>query len=167
MQICAGLLLVFLFAVPPQKHAPSSRGLAFSAEDDHVSAPAALPPPVFDLLVQVESRHWNGDTIRPEWFSAEKVSVSGRSAELLLVQAEGPLRGANVSEFWLVQQDTQHHTASLLWTSPEHDVTLKLTPASPYPSIQTERLSAGRLWTARYAYEHGTYVLVRKSVKKR
>lgn len=82
--------------------------LQFSAEDERVKKPVDIPEDVLAILSKDElvSRVLGyaklpASKLPQDWFSASAIHLSSQDKVDLVVVAEGPLRGANVTTFWL------------------------------------------------------------------
>jgi hypothetical protein len=137
----------------------AGRKYAFSAEDDQVPHPAKLPYGVFTILKSDASSVQDEDMPQKEMFSAEKLQSRSARADLYIVMAAGSLRGANVSEFWLVRYNLQTKQAVILWKGAEHDLRLRFRPGHLYPDIHTAKMSAVHLWESDFTFRDGKYVL--------
>lgn len=78
----------------------------FSAEDETVNHPVAIPAGVLAILARDELVHAAlGDQkispadIPPSWFSAAEIQLGNKDERDLIVAAEGPLVGGNISAF--------------------------------------------------------------------
>jgi hypothetical protein len=136
----------------------------FSAEDDQVPHPARIPDAVFTALKQSGLKAWSADDggmPEREWFSAEMLQAPSAHVDLYMVMAAGPLRGANVNEFWLVRYDNASRKAAILWDAAQHDVWLRYRPGTRYPDIHAAKMSAVRIWQADFRMSGDHYILVK------
>src|SRR3954454_9070809 len=80
----------------------------FSAEDEGVKSPVTIPPEVMVILgedemvkMQMENGEPRPAQVPHSWFSASKIRLGPTRRDDLIVQATGPLVGANVVAFWI------------------------------------------------------------------
>jgi hypothetical protein len=84
--------------------------MTFNAEDDGVQHPVALPEQVKALLrqqdavqYQLKDANLEASQLPDSWFSASAIHLHADGSQPdLIVQAEGPLLGANVDTFWIL-----------------------------------------------------------------
>jgi hypothetical protein len=116
--ICLVLLSGLAVGVEPAagKTSHSSEQLHFSAEDQSVKTPIAIPPDVATVLEKddlvrnaLENEEPPRERLALSWFSASAIHLSSSRKSDLLVMAVGPLRGANVTMFWLFRQKDNRH----------------------------------------------------------
>jgi|SRR5665213_2031290 len=145
----------------PQK-ADEAIQLRFSAEDGQVHSPSSLPTPVLKALATDDGVHpLLGSRLLPPpgWFSATKLTSLSIHEDLYLVEAEGELRGANVSSFWLIRNDTISSQAKTMWTAAAHDVQLCYRKKELYPDISVEKFSAHTSWGAVFHFDKDHYAI--------
>ena len=105
-------LLSTVAAASSTAQAPSGEGheqTSFSAEDEGVKNPVPVPQ---DVLLLLAKDDYVRDTMKytdppvkappQDWFSASVIHLGASGEEDLVVQAKGPLRGANVDMFWVI-----------------------------------------------------------------
>jgi len=168
--LVSALLLMFVTAVPAQQLSSRYR---LSAEDDVLPHAVALPSAVLEKLSQEElvrgrlQNKTDGDidsgVVKPSLascFSAVKLRPVSATEDLYIVMAIGPLRGANVTEFWAIRHDRKASAAEVLWDSPQHDVGLRYRAHVPYPDLRVSKMSAVHIWKATFRYRNGKYVLI-------
>jgi hypothetical protein len=119
----------------------------FSAEEARVKNPAAIPEDVLAILEEDEGvrdvlEHENAPAEKAplSWFSASAVHLNGSPRVDLVVMAIGPLRGANVTTFWVFRATP--HGYELVMTAPAHDLGVMNTRSKGYRDIELTSLTA-------------------------
>jgi len=112
--------------------AHTNEQLVFSAEDDSVKHPVAMPKEVLAILQKdemvgnaLENEQTSAEKIPPDWFSASAIHLSNSRQTDLVVMARGPLAGANVVTFWVFCATA--HGYELVLTAPAHDLIVRNT----------------------------------------
>jgi hypothetical protein len=126
----SALFLVVSVKARPQAVQPlPAEQTHFSAEDETVKRPATIPPEVLAQLAQdppVRKVMRGSDPLLKQppatWFSASVVHLAGPDEKDLVVEAEGELAGANVTNFWIFRQLSGG--AQLVLNGPAHDLTI-------------------------------------------
>jgi hypothetical protein len=162
------ILLFLILVSAAQMHtlvqSLSSSQIHFSAEDAAVKQPVPLPADVLKLLAADEVVR---DTIKAEglgtkkppssWFSTSVVNLSPDNGRHLLVMAIGPLRGANVTHFWIFQTTSRGYR--LVLNAPAHDVIVKNTTSFGLRDIELVSMSAVTLSRAVCRFNGKHYVV--------
>jgi hypothetical protein len=155
-------LLAVLLGVAQPARTQAAEQTDFSAEEESVSKPAVLPPAVKQILA--DDRMVSGvlkyeglQELPDKWLAASIVHLDGLSEMDLLVEGEGPLRGANVNSFWIFRP-TSTGFIQILYT-PAHDLTIKRSRARGYRDIEIVSLTAMRMLTAEYKFDGNEYKL--------
>lgn len=94
------------------------------------------------------------------WFSASEVHLDGSGETDLVVMGRGPLRGANVTTFWVFRGTLQGHV--LVLTIPAHDLEITNTRWNGYRKIRTDAMTAVRSYTNLYRFDGGQYQAYKK-----
>src|SRR5262249_16232636 len=101
-------ILILLTVVVPLACTPKSspEQQSFSAEDETVKHAAPVPPQVLAILardsdVQQAREALNLSVVPMGWFPASEIHLHGREERDLVVMGIGPIRGANVTTFWI------------------------------------------------------------------
>jgi hypothetical protein len=142
--------------------------LHFSAEDFSVKNAVPIPDGIWSLLKQdtgvrelLQNRNPPlGDPPRA-WFSATVAHLHGASENDLVVQAEGELSGANVTDFW-VFAETPHGPRQVLKTS-GHDLVIRNLKSDGYKIIEARAVIAGHVSTLTYKFNGSQYILYRRA----
>jgi hypothetical protein len=144
------------------KHSHSSEQLAFSAEDDAVKTPVAIPPDVLAILVKDElvSRELENESLSAEkiplsWFSASAIHLSNSRKADFVVMARGPRAGGNVVTFWVFRSTSQGHEVVL--TAPMHNLIVKNTRWKGYRDIELASMSAAKVSTVLCRFDGKQY----------
>src|SRR3954465_13984394 len=148
LKITAALFVLVSVSRPLSagQNAPAAQ-LHFSAEDSAVEKPIALPEDVRttlskDELVRDEAEN-DGipiHAIPSSWFSASVVHLANPRNGDLLVVAQGPLRGSNVTTFWVFART--NHGFQLVLTAPAHDLLIRSSRSRAYRDIETTSMTA-------------------------
>ncbi len=130
----------------------------FSAEDAGVKKPVTIPNSVLPLLAadelvrdELDSEHLTADKLPISWFSASAVHLGENGNEDLVVMAEGPLRGANVTSFWVFRKTPQ--SFSLVLKTGAHDLFIKNARWKHYSQLQTLSATAVRVSTTSFRFD--------------
>jgi hypothetical protein len=115
--------------------------LQFSVEDEGVKKPVDIPDDVLAILIKDELVHnvlqyteLPVGKIPQDWFSAAAIHLSTPDKADLLVVGEGPLRGANVTTFWLFNTTPNGH--ELVLRAIAHELNVKKTVWKEYREIE-------------------------------
>ena len=128
-------------SVAQSKHPHFSEQLTFSAEDDTVKKPVAIPQNVLATLVkdemvsrELENENLPAEKIPLSWFSASAIHLSNSRRTDFVVMARGPLAGGNVVVFWVFRGTPHGH--ELVLTAPMHDLIVKNTRRNGYRDVE-------------------------------
>jgi hypothetical protein len=95
------------------------------------------------------------------WFSAAFVHLHGAIGNDLVVQGEGPMMGANVTEFWVFAETARG--PKLVLKVPAHDLLIRETESGGYRIIEASAITAAtHVSTLTYRFDGNHYVLSRK-----
>jgi hypothetical protein len=139
----------------------------FGAEDDAVNNAVPIPGGVWSLLkqdadVQEVLQHQNPPLKAPPrtWFSAAVIHLHGASGNDLVVQGEGRLMGANVTEFWVFTETPRG--PKLVLKIPAHDLAIRDIESGGYKIIEASAVIAGHVSTLTYKFDGNQYILYRR-----
>ncbi len=154
------LTSVVCFGDSIAKHSRGERELRFSAEHQAVGKPVHIPEDVAailrkDELVRTAAEHEGADSAPISWFSAFLVHLSASRRPDLLVIAEGPLMGSNVTTFWVFRGNKHGHR--LVLTAPAHDLILKKSYSNRHRDIELVSLTAVQISRVLLRYDGQTY----------
>ena len=143
-------------------------GLHFSAEDEGVKNAVPIPEDVWSLLKQDGDvlevlKHQSPTATTPPrtWFSAAFVHLHGAIGNDLVVQGEGPMMGANVTEFWVFAETSRG--PKLVLRIPAHDLLIRETESGGYRIIEASAITAAaHVSTLTYKFDGNHYVRSRK-----
>jgi hypothetical protein len=160
---CVLSFLVICSALAAQsKRSHSSEQLSFSAEDDSVKKPVAIPPDVWAILMKddlvksvAENQEPPAEKIPASWFSASAIHLSNSPKTDFVVVAEPPLAGGNVTIFW-VFRDTGHGH-ELVMMAPMHGLEVKSTRWKSYRDIELTSMSAVKISTVLCRFDGRQY----------
>jgi hypothetical protein len=114
---------------------------AFSAEDEGVRKPVPVPKDILSLLAQDEfvrnAMEYSGSPMKTppqKWFSASVVHLGSPNENDLIIQARGPLMGANIDTFWVFLGKPTGHV--LVATAPVHNLRVLKTRWGGYREIE-------------------------------
>jgi hypothetical protein len=121
--------------------------LHFSAEDEGVNHPVAIPPDVLAILKKdemvgsaMDHEQISAEKVPLNWFSASDIHLGNSRKADLVVMAVGPLRGGNVTTFWVFRSTA--HGYALVLTAPAHDLIVKSTRWNGFRDIELTSMSA-------------------------
>lgn len=139
-----------------------SEQMQFSAEDEGVKRPVAIPDDVLAILSKDE---FIRDVLEDEkpavgklpqaWFSASAIHLGGPNETDLVVLGEGPLRGANVITFWVFRPTPHGH--ELVLTAPAHDLIVKNKRWKGYQEIELASATAVQLTSVLFRWNGRKY----------
>jgi len=137
----------------------------FSADDAEVQHPATLPDSILNVLAhdqvieELDGRPQPSGSV----FSAEKLRSPSPGTQLYMVMGVGPLKGANVSPFWLIRENSRTHQAAILWSSGALNVSLHYRSGSSYPEITSGSVTMqhANVFTYRYRSDKEKYLRTR------
>jgi len=142
----------------------------FSAEDEDVHHPVTIPDEAWEILKHDKStKVYLDEGSSPaerqrSWFSAALVHLQNASKTDYVVQAKGPLRGANVNTFW-VFQDTPNGM-KLVLTAPVHDLSILSSRWNGVRTIELDGMTCCEITTTWLRYENGKFEIHRQITKK-
>lgn len=135
----------------------------FSAEEEGVHKPVAVPPDVMSILKQDEwvrstlnSERIPADKLPVSWFSASEIHLSTSPRADLVVVGEPPLNGGNVAGFWLFIATSHGYKLGLKQSA--HDLTIKKTRRNGYREIEASAESAITFYSALFYFDGDQYV---------
>ena len=134
----------------------------FSAEDEGVKSPETLPSEVMQILGeddrvknQIENEEPRPAHAPQSWFSASNIQLGPAKTNDLIVQAAGPLVGANVVVFWIFIH--QHDEWNLALMIPAHDLIVTPTHFNGYRNIETDGMTCCTITTVRFRFDGREY----------
>jgi hypothetical protein len=166
--LCIALCIAaFASNLNPLRHAD----LHFSAEDDSVKNAVPIPGDIWSLLkqdadVSDAAQNQTPPTKSPPraWFSAARVHLHGSSANDLVVMGRGPIRGANMTTFWVFADTLRGR--KLVLKLPAHDLVIRDAESDGYKIIDASAvIGAAHVSTLTYKFDGNHYILSRKIVE--
>jgi hypothetical protein len=144
-----------------------SSDLHFSAEDAGVKNSVSIPNGVWLLLkqdadVQEVLENQNPPLKAPPrtWFSAVAVHLGGANGDVLVVQGESQMMGANVTEFWVFGEAPPG--PKLLLKVSAHDLVIRDVESGGDKIIEASAVIAGHVSTLIYKFNGSQYILYRQ-----
>ena len=145
----------------PRSHSrakPAGEQLVFSAEDESVREPSNLPDEVKPVLSSdddvrslLEEKGIPASKLPATWFSAGRVHLRNRNIDDLIVVGEGPVKGANVTTFWLFTPGANGLQLALKVFS--HTLLLKDDRTRGLREIESRSASAVEVFRVSYRYD--------------
>ncbi len=164
--ILAVLCVLVLSAV----NAAGAEQYTFSAEDASVKRPVSVPPAVNRILAHepdvmgvLEYEHLAPDAVPGSWLLASEIHLTNSAEKDLVVIAEGPLSGANVTTFWIFR--ATDHGYELLLNAPAHDMVVKNSRTNSYRDIELLSATAVTMSKVLCKFKDGTYLPATKSLE--
>jgi hypothetical protein len=142
----------------------------FSANDETMQHPISLPSRAFAMVARdqslaslLEGTSVAREKVPESWFVASVVHLASKNEGDLIVMGVGPVRGANVTTFWLLRPKGE--VFELLLTATAH--TLKVTQArsNGYRDVELVSATAVRVSTSLFTFRAGTYQRVSVEVR--
>jgi hypothetical protein len=170
-----GSLILVLFtcltisgiAIAQTKTAHALEQALFSAEDEAVRNPVAIPEDVWailqqDEMVQTFMENAEGAPARlpRSWFSASKVRLAGPHERDFVVMGEGQLRGANVITIWVFRSTPHGHELAL--TAPAHDLLVRKSSHNGLRDIEMLAATASSVHTVDFRFDGHKYAIFRE-----
>ncbi len=160
--IAAFILLIWGVGVAEEKSFDASTQLHFSAEEAGVEKPTPIPAEVLAILVRdntvrlaLEDESLSSERIPPSWFSASGIHLHHHNQVDLIVLAEGPLRGANVTTFWVFCATDRGYVLALAASA--HDLTLKNSRSHGYRDLEIASMTAVQISTVLFRFNGERY----------
>jgi hypothetical protein len=168
-----GLVFVLMICVVETaegRGSDTSTQLHFSAEDAGVKKPVSVPERVLailrtDEMVRVAMTNENNSTemLPSSWFSASEIHLSTPEKLDLVVMAEGPLHGSNVTTFWVFCATARGYQLTL--TAPAHDLIVKGASSKGHRNIELISVTAGEISTVLLQFDGERYQEARAESK--
>ncbi|WP_433963965.1 hypothetical protein [Tunturiibacter gelidiferens] len=159
-------LSIAVVSANPGTNPLQSSDLHFSAEDVDVKDAVPISDEIWSLLkedidVRDQLQRQNAPLKDPKnWFSAAVVHLHKANEYDLVVQGEGPMMGANVTEFWVFAETKRG--PKLVLKAPAHDLLLRNHVSNGYRIIEASAVTALRVSTLTYTFDGNHYVLIQK-----
>jgi hypothetical protein len=138
----------------------------FSAEDETVENPVTIPQPVRELLAKEKmvKQATAFEQIVPEkfpasWFLASGVHLVRGNEEDLVLVGQGPMAGANITQFWVFRQTAQGY--KLVLQAGAHDLTVTNRMHNGFREIELLSATAARSYWVLLGFLDGQYKVIR------
>jgi hypothetical protein len=146
---------------------PSPEQTHFSAEDEGVKHPVPIPADVMAILrvdesvenatAYLESDGFTSSELTSKLFSASKIALGSSRQEDLIVVAEGPLRGANVTTFWIFFHGGEGYTLAFKFFA--HDLIVKESRSNGYRDLEMLEATAATVTDISFRFDGREYKL--------
>lgn len=140
--------------------------LNFSAEDATVNKPVEIPDSVMAILKKdemvkdvLENTQISTDRIPSGWFTASAIQLSEAGVADLIVDAEPPLSGTNVTTFWVFRSTPRGY--ELVLTAPAHDLQVRRTRWNGYREIELSAETAVEFTSVLFRFDGKQYTKYR------
>ena len=134
----------------------------FSAEDGGMQKPVSLPAQVLDILsrdagVSNQLGDSESKVTKPpaSWFLASEIALGPTRQNDLIVEANGPLAGANVVTFWIFLRRGRNW--ELAFTAPAHDLRILRARSREYRQLETLRATCCKVTKVRFRFNGERY----------
>jgi len=152
------------------KHSHSAEQSVFSAEDDAVKKPAAIPEDVLAILAKDgmvsrtrEDENLPAEKIPRSWFSASAIHLSKSGKTDFVVMAKGPLAGGNVVTFWIFRGTAHGH--ELVLTAPMHDLVVRHSRRNGYRDVELTSMSAVKISSVLCRFDGKRYARYKSKIE--
>ncbi|HXR40737.1 MAG TPA: hypothetical protein VN776_16655 [Terracidiphilus sp.] len=156
------LLVVAALPAPSQPTPKLKEQRVFSAIDDGVNNPIAIPPRVLTLLANDEvvgdllaDQNVTPTNLPASWFSAAQVHLGPKGSKDVIVMGEGLLRGANIIPFWAFVHDGEGFRLAL--TVRALDLEVKRTRSRGYLDLEANAATARTVTTFKFRFDGNEY----------
>jgi hypothetical protein len=95
------------------------------------------------------------DKLPPAWFRVSEAHLSGGNDHSLIVMADGRLRGANLTTFWVFRASAGGYEPLL--SEPAHDLLIKDTISNGYRDIELSSASEAISWRDVFRFDGKSY----------
>ena len=160
-------LAISCIATAQTKRALPSEQTAFSAEDEAVRRPVAIPEDVLailrtneDVRGSLENESIPPDKLPLSWFSASIVHLNDRKKQDLIVEGEPPLSGANTVWFWVFRPTPHGH--ELVLAAPAHDLIVRSSIHNGLRDIEMLAATSSSVHTVDFRFDGHKYAIFRE-----
>ena len=137
---------------------PSKEQAVFTAEDNGVHEPVAIPDEIKMVLAKdeyvanlLDQKKLTAQKLPAAWFSAAEVHLAGHKEDDLIVMGEGPVRGADGTTFWVFCA-TPHGYVQALKVS-THTLLVKDLRTKGAKEIEAQTASASEVFSVAYRFD--------------
>jgi hypothetical protein len=142
----------------------------FSAEDEGVRRPAALPGDVLEVLGKqkrvvdiLESQQIPPEQLPLSWFSASIIHLGRSNDDDFIVEGEPPLSGANTVTFWVFRSTPNGH--ELVLTAAAHDLIVRKASWNGYRDLEMMAVTAMRVDRVLFRFDGKRYQQYREKLE--
>lgn len=159
-------LKVFAIAIwaPIIIHSTVTEQRLFSAGHETVRHPTPIPPGIMAILAHdpdvkeiLESQHLASDKLPGSWFLASEVHLTNRGEKDLVIIGVGPIRGANVTTFWIFRPRDGAFESILDPPASVHTLTIRGTQSNGYKDIELLSATATTISSVLCKFEGTSY----------
>jgi hypothetical protein len=139
----------------------------FSAEDEGVKHPVSIPADVMTILrvdesvrnaiAHLESDGVASNELTAKLFSASQIALGSSGQEDLIVVAEGPLRGANETTFWVFIHGGEGYTLAFKFFA--HDLIVKESRSNGHRDLEMLEATAATVTDISFRFDGHEYKL--------
>jgi len=158
----ATLFVITTQPAPGQSELRQKEETHFSAEDENVNHPVAIPAEVMALLAKdqrvrdvLDDQNIAPANLPTSWFSAAQVRLGSKGENDFIVASKGPLLGANIDPFWVFIRDGHNYKLALSIST--HDLIVKRTRAHRYRDLELDAMTASTITTAQFRFDGNAY----------
>lgn len=145
---------------------PQTEQTVFSAEDEAVKVPAALPQGVVAILrsdemvvMAMKNEQPQIEKLPSSWFSASVIHLGTPGETDFVVVGNPPLSGGNTATFWVIRSTPDG--SELVLKAPAHDLSVKPTRAVGLRDIEMLAVTATHVHTVMYRLDGKSYKVFR------
>ena len=158
------------FAESKKRSSPHEQTV-FSAEDERVKRPVAIPKDVKALLsrdkvvqAQLENENISAEELPSSWFSASEIRLGkGKKPDVIIV-ANNPVAGANTTFFWIFRNVGTSH--DLILTAQGHSLIVKNTRWNGHPEIELVSVTQQQSNSDLYRFDGDHYTRYKAASEK-
>lgn len=150
------------------KDQKSHEQTVFNAQDLRVKRPVDIPPPILSVLADdeyvssmKENAPGNASFPPKDWFAASLLVVRQPSSRLYLILGKGPLVGAHVTTFWLVECGMNAKLPTVLLRVVADQLIVGKIDSSGYPKLTAVVVTQAAVTDTAYRFTSGKYMPTR------
>jgi len=172
MKILSFCFLVAVLAFGPRglsaEDHKSHEQTVFNAQDLRVERPVDIPQPILSVLANdeyvssmKEDAPGNASFPPRDWFAASLLVTRKSGSRLYLILGKGPLVGAHVTTFWLVEFGVDAKPPTVLLRVAADQLIVGKHDASSYPKVTAVVVTQQAVTDTTYRFSSGKYLSVR------
>ena len=162
IRLLLGALLVVSPNIDASLQNAETEQRQFSAEDETVKNPILIPQSIREILVSdrmvrdaADYDHISPERFPASWFLASAVHLGGNYEDDLVLIGQGPLRGANITQFWVFHRVANGY--KLVLQASAHDLTVSKTIWNRLHEIELLSATATRVHTVLLRFDGERY----------